>query len=138
MELWHRGQTNAICVGVAGLDNSPAIALLSAFFAHTIDLKGVAGREVMVLAPNFLFQFPNLGRKEFDGRAALGAYHVVMAPPVVLMFVARDAVMKGNFAGQAAIGQQLQCSMVFLADKSVRIVNAGTPSLCTQSKGDTR
>jgi hypothetical protein len=116
MELWHCGQTNAICVGVAGLDNfgsddSPAIALLSALFAHAVDLKGVAGCQVVVLASDFPFQFPDLGRKEFNGGATFGAYHVVMAAPVVLMFVARDAVMKGDFAGQAAIGQELQGSV---------------------------
>jgi len=135
MEVWHLGQTNPVAAGFpgsddSGSDNSPAIVFLSALSAHTVDLKGVAGRQVMVLAPDFLLHFPNLGRKKFDGRAALCAHHVVMAPPVVLMFVAGDAVVKGHFAGQAAIRQKLQCAVdggesdarVFLLDQPMKLV----------------
>jgi hypothetical protein len=35
----------------------------------------------------------------------------MMAAPIVLMLVARDAVMKGNLAGQTAFGEQLESSI---------------------------
>ena len=104
MEVWHFGQTNA---GGAGLDDAAAISLLSALGADAVNLKGVAGCQVVVLAPNFLFHFSNLGRKKFHRCATLGANHMVMAPPIVLMFVAGDAVVKRHRAGQAAIRQEL-------------------------------
>ena len=59
MEVLHLGQSNAAGAGVDGLDNSPAIALLSALSAHAVNLKSVAGRQIVMLAPNFLFQFPD-------------------------------------------------------------------------------
>ena len=46
--------------------------------------------------------------KEFDRTAAIGADHVVMAAAVVLVLVACDAVVESDFAGQAALRQQLQ------------------------------
>lgn len=36
---------------------------------------------------------------------------MVMAAPVVLMFVARNAVVEGHLAGQPAFRQQLKCSV---------------------------
>ncbi len=50
----------------------------------------------------------DLLREKFDRSAALGTYHVVMTAAVVLMLVTRDAVVKGNFAGQSATSQKLQ------------------------------
>jgi len=61
-----------------------------------------------VPAANFLLQQFHFARKKLDGTAALGTNHVVMAAPVVLVFVACDAVVKGHFAGQSTFGQQLQ------------------------------
>jgi hypothetical protein len=130
MEVWHCGQTNSAGAGFAGLNDTPPIALLSALFADTVDLKGVAGRQVVVLAPDFLFQFSDLGRKEFDGRTTLGAHHVVMAPPVVLMLVARDTVMKRHFAGQPAARKQFERAVdsgkadarIFLLDQPMQFV----------------
>ena len=91
------------------LNDSPSIALLSAFFANAINLKGVAGSLVAMPAPKFLFDLPYLFGEEFDGRAALRTHHVVMAAPVVLVFIARDAVVESDFAGQTAAGEKLKC-----------------------------
>ncbi len=82
--------------------------LLAAVFADSIDLKGVPSREVAVFAADFLFELANFLRKKFDGAATIGADHVVMTPPIVLVLVAGDAVMEGDFTGQAALGQQFQ------------------------------
>jgi hypothetical protein len=59
-------------------------------------------------ASNFLFDLSNLLGKKFDRRAALGTYHVVMAAPVVLVFIARDAIMESNLARQTAAGEKFQ------------------------------
>ncbi len=40
--------------------------------------------------------------------AAFRAHHVMVAAAVVLVLVASDPVMKSDFAGQAALGQQLE------------------------------
>src|SRR6266496_977127 len=104
MELWHCAQTNAICA-LTGLIGAAAIALLSALFADTVNLKGVAGGHEAMLAADLVLELANFGREKFHRGATLGAHHVVMAAPVVLMLVAGDAVVKCNFAGQAATGQ---------------------------------
>jgi hypothetical protein len=91
-----------------GLDDSPSIVFLSAIFAHTIDLKSVAGGYVMVLVPNFVFDFPNFLREKFHRSSAFRAHHVVMTSPVVLVFVTRNAIVKGDFASQPAARQKLQ------------------------------
>ena len=62
----------------------------------------------VISAADFLLQYADLGREELNGTAAIGANHVVMATPVVLMLVTGDAVMEGDFAGQAALGKQFQ------------------------------
>ena len=84
------------------------MVLFAAVFADSVNLKGVAGREVVVLAADFLLELADFLGKEFDGAATVGADHVVMAAAVVLVLVAGDAVMEGDFAGQAALRQQLQ------------------------------
>src|ERR1700692_2407313 len=99
-----------------GLDNSPSIALppavfVSALFANTINLKSVAGGNVMVLVPDLLLDLSNLLREKFDRRAALRTHHVVMIAPVVLMFVTRDPVVEGDFASQSAPREQLKSSI---------------------------
>src|ERR1700722_7602043 len=102
------GHLTEASLGFGGLDNSASIRLLSAFFANAVDLKSVAGGNVTVLSSNLLFDFSDLFREEFDRSAALGAHHMVMTAPVVLVLVTRDAVMKRNFARQATTSEQLQ------------------------------
>jgi hypothetical protein len=48
------------------LNDSPSIALISAFFANAINLKGVAGGLVAMPASNFLFDLSNLLGEKFD------------------------------------------------------------------------
>ena len=64
--------------------------------------------EVVVPASDFLLELADSPGKELDRTAAVGADHVVMAAPVVLVFVAGNAVMEGDLAGQSALGKQLQ------------------------------
>jgi hypothetical protein len=81
-------------------------------------------------AADFLFELIHLARKEFHGTAALGAYHVVMAATVVLVLVAGNAIVEGDFAGQAALGKKLQRAVnrgvsnsgVFLLHQAVQFV----------------
>jgi hypothetical protein len=84
------------------------VVLFAAVFADSIYLKRVPGRKVMVFAADFLLELADFLGKKFDGTTAIGADHVVMTAAVVLVLVARDAVMEGDFAGQAALRQQLQ------------------------------
>jgi hypothetical protein len=83
-------------------------AVLAAIFADTINLKSMAGGEVVVFAADFLFEPVDFLRKEFHRTAALGANHVMVAAAIVLMFEAGNAVMKGDFAGQSAFGEQFE------------------------------
>ena len=93
----------------AGLSQWPVgVVLLAAVFADSIDLKGVPGSEVVIFAADLLLEAPYFLRKEFNRTAAAGADHVVMAAAIVLVLVAGNAVVEGDFAGQAAFGQQLQ------------------------------
>jgi hypothetical protein len=71
----------------------------------------VAGSEIVILAADLLLQLADFRGKEFDGAAAIGAHHVVMAAAVVLMLVAGDAVVKGDFAGEATFGEQFEGSI---------------------------
>jgi hypothetical protein len=59
-------------------------------------------------APDFLLDLADFFRKEFYRRAAFRTNHVMMAAPIVLVLVARDAIMESDFAGQAASRQQFQ------------------------------
>ena len=107
------------------------LVLLAAVFANSIDLKCVPGGEVMVSAPDLLFQLADLGGEELDRAPAIGADHVVMATPVVLMFVAGDPVVEGDFARKATFGEQLQSPVnggvsdasVFLLHQAVQLVS---------------
>ena len=92
----------------SGLDNSASIRFLPAFLADTINLEGVAGGNVTVLASDLALDFSDFLREKFNRGAALCTYHVVMTAAVVLVFVTRDAVVKGDFAGQPATRQKLQ------------------------------
>jgi hypothetical protein len=86
----------------------PGGGFLAALLADSVDLEGVAGGGVVVTATDFLLDLADLLREKFDRTAAFGADHVVMAAAVVLVLVPRNAVVKGDFAGQSAFGQQLQ------------------------------
>jgi len=99
--------------GSAGLDNSASIRLLriAAFFANAVNLKGVACRNVMMLAADFLFDLSDFLGEKLDRRTAFGADHVVMIAAVVLMLVAGDAVVEGDLAGQSASGEKFQSSV---------------------------
>ena len=57
---------------------------------------------------NFLLQAVHLRREEFHRTAAFRAYHVMMASAIVLVLIARDTVMKCDFTGQTAFGQELK------------------------------
>jgi hypothetical protein len=108
----------------------PASALFAAGVANAIDLEGVASGEVLVFASDFALNAFDVGGEEFDRTAALGADHVMVVAAVVLMLVARDAVVEGDFARQPAFSQQLQCAiysgkadaLVFLAYQPVEVV----------------
>jgi hypothetical protein len=62
----------------------------------------------MVPAPNLLLELPDFLREEFYRRSAFGTNHVVMTAAIVLMFVARDAIVEGNFAGKSTTREKLQ------------------------------
>src|ERR1039457_7083966 len=87
---------------------APRRLFLLALTAEAVDLEGVAGGEVAVFAADLFFHLFDLRGKKLHRAAAAGADHVVMAAPVVLVLVAGDAVVEGDLAGQAALGQQLQ------------------------------
>jgi hypothetical protein len=82
--------------------------LLATVFADSVNLKCVSRSEVVILAADLLLEFADFLREKFHGTAALGADHVVMAATVVLVLVAGDAVVKGDFAGQATLGEKFQ------------------------------
>src|ERR1700686_2829126 len=81
---------------------------LAAVLADAVNLKGMPGSQVAIFTPDFLLHLTYITRKKFDRAPALGAYHVVMAAPVVLVLIACDAVVEGNFAGQSALRKQFQ------------------------------
>ena len=62
----------------------------------------------MMFAAYLLFEFPHFGREKFNRGSAFGTHHVVVAAPVVLMFVARYSIVKGDFARQSTIGEKLE------------------------------
>src|SRR5215471_10612434 len=144
MGVAHFGQTSSGAAAPTALDEAPAIVLLSTVFADAVDLECVAGGQVVVLAADGLFDFSNLGREEFDRRAALGADHVVMAASIVLVLVAGDAVVEGDFAGEAGFGQQLECAVdggesdvrVFFLDQAVKFVGGEMLARVEESSQD--
>jgi len=85
-----------------------AVVFLPAIFADTINLKGMASGEVVILAANLLLDMVDFLRKKFHRTAALGANHMVMTAAVVLMFESGNAVVEGDFAGQSAFGEQFE------------------------------
>lgn len=89
------------------LYDSLAVAL-TAVFAESVNLEGVARGFVMMLAPDFLFQPIHFGGKELDRTAASRAHHVMVTTSIVLMFITSDPVMKRNFARQSTLCQEFQ------------------------------
>jgi hypothetical protein len=149
------GQAKEASGGVEELDNSPPIRFLSGVFfvglffarvrgarvgfaratlltviADPVNLKGVASSQVMVLVPDFLLDVSYFGGEEFNRCATFGAHHVVMAAAIVLVLEARDAVMEGDFAGEATTSQEFQRTVdggkpntrVFLFNQAVKFV----------------
>src|SRR5664280_3854773 len=84
------------------------LLFLLASLANAVNLEGVARRQVLVLAANFLLNAFDVARKELHRAAAFGADHVMVVAAIVLLFITGHAVIEGNFAGQPALGQQLQ------------------------------
>ena len=83
-----------------------------------------------MFAADLLFDLSDLGREELDRRAAFRADHVVVAAAVVLVFIARDAVVKRDFAGEAATSEQFKRPVdggesdagIFFLDQAVQFV----------------
>ena len=122
---FHRGADRGVR---AALHDATGLGSLPAVFTNAVDLEGVAGSFVVVFVADLLPESFDFGGEELDRTAATGADHVVVAAAVVLMFVAGDAVMKGDFAGEATLGEQLQRAVdgrvtdlgVFLFDQAVQ------------------
>jgi len=57
---------------------------------------------------NFLLQAVHLRREEFHRTATFRADHVMMATAIVLVLIARNTIMKCDFTGQSAFGQELK------------------------------
>jgi hypothetical protein len=87
--------------------DQPSLIVFPALFANTVNLESMAGGLVVVFAAYFLLQPVHFRGEEFDRSAAIGAHHVVMTAAIVLVFVAGNAVVEGDFAGQSAFGKQL-------------------------------
>ena len=85
---------------------------------------------VVVAAADVFFEFLDFVGKEFDRAAAISADHVVVAAAIVLVLVTRDAVVEGDFAGEVALGQQLQGAVdggvtdpgIFLFNEAMELV----------------
>lgn len=104
-----------------------ALALL----AYAVDLESMASGGVAVPASDFLLQALYFGREELNGAAAFSTDHVVMASPVVLMFVACDAILELDCTRQAAFGKEFEGTVnggesdsgVALTDEAVQFVS---------------
>ena len=68
----------------------------------------MAGGIEVILAANLFFELGYFRGEELDGDATVSAYHMMMAAPVKLVFIARHTIMKSYFTGQTAFGQQFQ------------------------------
>ena len=68
----------------------------------------MAGGIEVILAANLFFELGYFRGEELDGDATVSAYHMMMAAPVKLVFIAGHTVMKSYFTGQTAFGQQFQ------------------------------
>ncbi len=99
-------------------------------FANAINLEGVAGRQVVIATADFLFELADFLRDEFDGTAALGTHHVVVAAAVVLVLIPGNAIVESHFARKSALGQELQRAVdggvpdagIFLLYKAMKFI----------------
>ena len=97
-----------------------------------------------MFATDFFFQFVHFAREKFHRAATFSADHVMVAAAVVLVLVARDAIVKRNFAGQAAFGQKLQRAVhrgvtdarVFLLDQAMEFVHGRVVASFDESAKD--
>jgi len=92
-------------------DWARGVVLFAAVFADSINLKSVASGEVAIFAAYFLLEAAHILGKEFNRTPTVGADHVVMAATIVLVLVAGNPVVEGDFTRQAAFGQQFQCAI---------------------------
>jgi hypothetical protein len=110
--------------------NDPPTTLLLAFVADAVDLEAVPRGEIVELLADLLLQLLQFRSEEFHRTTAFRADHVVMAAAVVLVLVARDAVVEGDFAGESAFGEKFQRPVnggkadlrVFFADLAVKLI----------------
>src|SRR5437764_14540089 len=91
----------------SALDDAAA-SLLATVLAHAVNLESMARGFIVMLAADLQFQSIHLRREELDGSSAISTDHMVMAATVVLMLVAGDSVVKGNFARQPTFRQELK------------------------------
>ena len=106
------------------------LLLLLALLADAVNLERVAGGQVLVLAADLLLDAFDAAGKKLHRTAALGAHHVMMIAPLVLVLVARYPVVERNLTGQPAFGQQLERTvhrgeadvLVPLLDQAVELV----------------
>jgi len=113
------------------LDQARAAILLAAIFADTVNLESVTCGRVMVPAADLLLQLIYFLGEKFHRTAAFGADHVMVAAAIVLMLIARNAVVERDFARQSALGEQLECAIdrgitdagIFLLHQAVQFVS---------------
>ena len=93
------------------LDDAATSGFLLAFITNAVNLKAVTGCEVVVLLADILLELVEFGRKEFDRAATLRTHHMIVTATVVLMFVAGYAIVKGDFAGESTLGEELESAL---------------------------
>ena len=82
-----------------------------AILAGSINLECMTSCLVMMFVANLSFQPVDFRGEKLDRTAAGHAYHMVMAPPVVLMLIAGDPIMKSDFTGQPAFRQEFKSTV---------------------------
>ena len=103
---------------------------MPAFLADTVNLEKMASGNKMVLTPDLLLHAIHFRGKELDRSAAFRTDHVVMAAPVVLVFITGYAILKRHHASQATIRQQFQSTIdsrkadvrILLANQAVEFI----------------
>src|SRR5579884_276847 len=84
--------------GRSSPSEGPLGFLLPAVLAYAVDLKSMPRGLVVVFPPNLLLKLVHFWREEFHRTAALGADHMVMAPPIVLVLIPRNAIVERHDA----------------------------------------
>jgi len=92
---------------LCALNHAP-VGTVAAILAKAVDLECVPCGLVVVLAADLLLKPIDLRREELDRASAAGTDHVVVAAAIVLMLVARNAVMEGDFTRESTLGQELE------------------------------